>query len=70
MREKLKKIVSGLFGERGFRFFKFVDCFFRDYRNIYYSQFGEDVSLRVLRGGEREKRLLCRYWSIPPQAFI
>ena len=50
MKEKYKNFIKKYLGDQFFFYLKMILALFKDYSNKYYSQFGEDVVLRVLVG--------------------
>lgn len=54
-REQIKLISSRIFGQRLVFLLKIIQCIFKEFSNAYYSQFGEDVVLRVLIGDKPKK---------------
>lgn len=54
MKEKIKALLKSILGRNLFFALKAIYSHFYSYKNFYFSQFGEDVVLRVLVGSEQK----------------
>ena len=67
MLDKFKDVIEKTFGRKVFLKIKLLKNLFKSYDNKYYSQFGEDVILRVLIGDQPKKGFYVDVGSYHPR---